>query len=246
MVLDDSWLLHAFFCNIFKSSDGGLHWVETSSPSGLWEAITSSNSGQYLAAVLKNGYVYYSDDYGDNWMQANAPATSWQSIAYDGPGEYLAVAAEFGIYTSTCIFSPTSQPASKPSSSPSHVTSQYDQTATIIATGPLSSYTFTNIGYSVYDHSAVYLTVQLLVSEFEVASGAFINVTVGSVENSDRGGYFSVTELRSCDCMFEHFLLVLHRQHRRVRCDNIFAGRVSSDNCTAEHSTCHRQRHRHL
>ena len=39
---------------------GGFAWSQTSAPSVYWYSIASDSTGQYLAAVQQEGYIYTS------------------------------------------------------------------------------------------------------------------------------------------------------------------------------------------
>jgi hypothetical protein len=73
----------------------------TTAPNAAWKSITSSSTGQYLAACINGGGIYTSSNYGVNWSITNAPSTSWSSITISSSGELLAACNSGGeIYTS--------------------------------------------------------------------------------------------------------------------------------------------------
>lgn len=76
--------------NIYVSSGS---WTETSAPSQSWNGITSSSSGQYLAAIVNNGGIWTNSNYGaGSWTQTTAINLPWISIASSSSGQYLAAA----------------------------------------------------------------------------------------------------------------------------------------------------------
>jgi photosystem II stability/assembly factor-like uncharacterized protein len=65
--------------------------------------ITSSSSGQYLAANGVDGYIYTSNDYGQTWTNNNdsSGSHSWYRLAGSSSGQYLLASVIGGdIYTS--------------------------------------------------------------------------------------------------------------------------------------------------
>ena len=72
------------------------NFIKSSAPIGNWISITSSSSGQYLAAAQMGGLICTSSNYGKDWFNSSAPLASWTSITSDASGQYLAAAV--GIY----------------------------------------------------------------------------------------------------------------------------------------------------
>ncbi len=119
------------FCVLVEGSN---QWTQTSAPSNNWLSITSSGTGQVLAAVNNGGGIYISKvlnfgsslvsmfvsnrltiwlyihngdekDYGTTWRQSSAPSAGWYSIASDVSCKYLvANAYSGGIWTSQVLF----------------------------------------------------------------------------------------------------------------------------------------------
>lgn len=78
---------------IWTSSDYGVNWVDQmSSGSREWGSITSSASGQYLAATVRNnGDIWTSNDYGATWIdQIGSGQRNWTAITSSANGKYLA------------------------------------------------------------------------------------------------------------------------------------------------------------
>jgi hypothetical protein len=79
------------------------NWVKTSAPYGVWQSITSSSTGQYLAATVSiygNDNIYTSRDYGSTWTKITASFRG--KITSSSMGQYLAATAGYdGIYTSS-------------------------------------------------------------------------------------------------------------------------------------------------
>jgi len=65
-------------------------------------SVASDSTGQYLAVVQSNGYIYTSSSGGSSWTMTSAPPEAWSSIASDSTGQYLAAVVDGGyIYTSS-------------------------------------------------------------------------------------------------------------------------------------------------
>jgi hypothetical protein len=92
---------------IWKSSDSGITWSQSvlTTTSGH-AAITSSSSGQNLAAIVNNGFLYSSTDYGSLWFPLinSLPYYSfmpWFSISSSNSGQYIVASTIIGeIYKS--------------------------------------------------------------------------------------------------------------------------------------------------
>ena len=106
---------------VYTSNDYGTTWDNTNNapPSNnginaLWSSITSSSSGQYLAATQlyskasessNGGYIYTSNDYGKNWVQrATTVRKRWMSITSSSSGKYLAAVIETATSSTTPIY----------------------------------------------------------------------------------------------------------------------------------------------
>jgi hypothetical protein len=79
-------------------------WTVRDASNGLpatasWRGMTSSSSGQYLAACADGGYVWMSSNYGATWStKSNASgAASWDYIASSGDGSILTVCGWMGV-----------------------------------------------------------------------------------------------------------------------------------------------------
>lgn len=94
-------LVAASWDNVWSSADYGGSWTKNYHQNGWWFSITSSASGQYVAAVdLKKG-IYVSENYGQSWNITSAPVKNWQMIISDSTGQYLVAVIAFGeIYVS--------------------------------------------------------------------------------------------------------------------------------------------------
>ena len=79
--------------------DSAQSWVQTSAPIESWSDISSSSTGQFLAAVIYQGNIYTSSNYGSTLTKLY-PIEDWEAIASDSTGQYLA-AVGGGIYTSS-------------------------------------------------------------------------------------------------------------------------------------------------
>jgi photosystem II stability/assembly factor-like uncharacterized protein len=85
---------------IYTSTDYGASWTSQDSVRA-WYEVTSDSTGQYLAAVVQNGYIYTSTNYGANWTQRDS-ARNWYDISSSSTGQYLAAVVNGGyIYTSS-------------------------------------------------------------------------------------------------------------------------------------------------
>jgi len=88
--------------NIYTDYGDGT-WTPQASVEN-WGSITSSASGQFLAACVNPGNsIYTSQDYGNNWSpsQIGTVNQNWYSIASSASGQFLVASVQFGgIYTS--------------------------------------------------------------------------------------------------------------------------------------------------
>ena len=95
---------------IYTSSDYGASWQPQTSglpESAGWVSITSSGTGQYLAATVANYDIYTSRDYGVTWTEqtSNLPTTAkWQYRALSSDGTRLAAVINGGTGTSSGIY----------------------------------------------------------------------------------------------------------------------------------------------
>lgn len=75
---------------IYRSSNYGLHWEKMpNAPVEDWRSITSDSTGQYLAAIVENGFIYQSNDSGSSWNVSGAPFLTWHAITSDSTGQFL-------------------------------------------------------------------------------------------------------------------------------------------------------------
>jgi photosystem II stability/assembly factor-like uncharacterized protein len=85
---------------IYRSTNAGATWTQTSAPFHGWVCIASSADGTHLAAG--GLYIYTSTNGGVTWTQTSAPEQNWWSIASSADGTHLAaVQYGAGIYSST-------------------------------------------------------------------------------------------------------------------------------------------------
>ena len=87
---------------------GGTNNLKDTTKIADWWAITSSSSGQYLAACQSNGYIYTSHDYGVTWTNIGSISLLWHGITSSSSGQYLAVCGITDTVSGTpyngCIF----------------------------------------------------------------------------------------------------------------------------------------------
>ena len=62
--------------NIWTSSDYGHTWTEVTNTTADWMSITSSDDGQYVAAVAEEGGIWTSTDFGASWSSNNNHSSS--------------------------------------------------------------------------------------------------------------------------------------------------------------------------
>lgn len=92
---------------IYVSTDGGVSFnqVLATASSMTWKGFGVSASGQYVAAIVSYGYIFYSNDYGATWTQSDSEYANFLSIAASSSGQYMvAVTANTnprGIWTSS-------------------------------------------------------------------------------------------------------------------------------------------------
>jgi hypothetical protein len=91
---------------IITSTDSGASWMEQRNPGGSrnWQSIASSSSGQMLAAVEYNGYIYISRDYGVTGDASTAAGLrTWVSVAMSSDGTRLAAVDDHN-HVSTAVY----------------------------------------------------------------------------------------------------------------------------------------------
>jgi photosystem II stability/assembly factor-like uncharacterized protein len=104
---------------IYRSSNSGLSWEQTSAPHTIWNAVACSADGTRLIAVsglydtggysvAGDGGIYSSLDSGATWQRTSAPTMDWSCVAASADGnKWFAAATGQGesepylIYTST-------------------------------------------------------------------------------------------------------------------------------------------------
>ena len=97
---------------IYTSADSGFYWTRCSKacfPSGIngggvmdWTDISSSSTGQYLAATVNNGQVFLSEDFGVEFFVSQQSAiTTWVAIELNGDGDFIFAASKDLLYIAT-------------------------------------------------------------------------------------------------------------------------------------------------
>lgn len=96
---------------IYYTIDYGQTWAACVTPvNGVpnpggtslnWQSVCCSVSGQYQAAAVLNGSIYYSTDYGRTWAASTSSSLAWYSIGCSANGQFLTAIVGLGtIYTS--------------------------------------------------------------------------------------------------------------------------------------------------
>ena len=89
--------------SIFVSTNAGLSWNQTTSPTQFWSGVACSADGTRMAAaapastmagVLRGG-IYTSIDAGASWTEANVPTNNWYSVASSADGVRLVAAGGY-------------------------------------------------------------------------------------------------------------------------------------------------------
>ncbi len=70
----------------------GLAW-RTNASVQSWEAISISQDGQRMAAVINSGFIHISTNFGVSWAQSPAPSAAWQSVVSSEDGLRLVAVA---------------------------------------------------------------------------------------------------------------------------------------------------------
>ncbi len=70
----------------------GLAWRTNASVQN-WKAISISQDGQRMAAVINSGFIHVSTNFGVNWAQSPAPSAAWQGVASSEDGLRLVAVA---------------------------------------------------------------------------------------------------------------------------------------------------------
>lgn len=82
------------------SVNGTNVWNQSTAGNQQWRSITSSSSGQYLAACVNGisytpGMIYFSTDYGNTWTTSNSPTGYWSSVASSSDGSRMIACCDF-------------------------------------------------------------------------------------------------------------------------------------------------------
>ncbi len=121
---------------IYKSTDAGASWTQTSAPTNYWASIASSADGSKLVAAvwgtygfsnnLLGGPIYVSADSGATWTRTGAPSNEWASVASSADGTKLVAAAYINVDSSnnwrrgSIFISPDAGATWTPTSAPSN------------------------------------------------------------------------------------------------------------------------------
>ena len=98
-------LVLSLYGGIYKSTDSGLTWSETSASGDSWVCVTSDGTGTNLAALNDtDGNIYTSQDSGSTWINRTGGNTGSGKYFYwitsDSIGKNLAAVNGVDIYTS--------------------------------------------------------------------------------------------------------------------------------------------------
>jgi hypothetical protein len=76
---------------VYLSADGGATFTPASGlPSAAWGVVSSSPTGQYLAAAAHQGNLYTSRDYGATWSIATTPGVKpWWDVKMSADGSFM-------------------------------------------------------------------------------------------------------------------------------------------------------------
>jgi len=88
--------------SIHTSSDYGYTWtIQRNSGYRIWRGISSSYSGQYLAACeygSNGGYIYTSSNYGVDWtQQTGCGGRIWSDIICSSNGQHIYACEQLGL-----------------------------------------------------------------------------------------------------------------------------------------------------
>jgi photosystem II stability/assembly factor-like uncharacterized protein len=98
---------------IYRSSDTGLTWHQTSAPGNNWTSVASSADGTRIVAsavpiwsasatnYLGEAAIYRSPDAGTTWVPTSAPSNVWHSVASSADGTKLMAVGEGTSYHSS-------------------------------------------------------------------------------------------------------------------------------------------------
>ena len=80
---------------IYRSTDSGATWSQTSASTQKWTAIAMSASGTQMVAVVLGGGVYISTDTGSTWTLSTSAPTSqpWIRVVSSADGTELVAMA---------------------------------------------------------------------------------------------------------------------------------------------------------
>ena len=82
---------------IYVSTNSGVTWIQTGSPSADWYSVAASADGNKIIAAAYLGQVYSSTNGGTSWASNSLPSASWVSVASSAFGTTLVAATDQGM-----------------------------------------------------------------------------------------------------------------------------------------------------
>jgi hypothetical protein len=76
---------------LFKSTDGGSSWTDSSAGSYNWSGVATSASGTIVVASVSGGSVYTTQDGGSTWNPQTLGVSVWNAVSVTSDGLYMAV-----------------------------------------------------------------------------------------------------------------------------------------------------------
>jgi hypothetical protein len=95
---------------IYTSSDAGMSWTQSTTPSDDWVSVAASADGSHLVAAsrtyslgtnLLGGFIYRSANSGATWSKTAAPRADWSLVASSADGAKLFALGDAELYSST-------------------------------------------------------------------------------------------------------------------------------------------------
>ena len=89
---------------IYYSTDLGLNWSKSNSPSANWTDIKISADGKNIFACAQNNYIYKSTDNGKTWIPIGTSGTigyklaEWRSLVTNFFGNIIVASDKYGVH----------------------------------------------------------------------------------------------------------------------------------------------------
>jgi len=88
---------------IYRSTDSGNTFVQSSAPIGNWFSLACSSQGQYIIGAQNPGNLWLSQNSGNSWVVVfGSSSNDWNAVSMSRNGQYVTAAVNNGgIYHSS-------------------------------------------------------------------------------------------------------------------------------------------------